>query len=79
MQKSVLLKIKYNAFSNINTKYGLSKDDESYFGDRAPEGYEKVRLVSKMQHTVFWMFRQTKTVKHKCGNTNVFDEYFVVQ
>lgn len=43
----------------------LSFVDFTYFGDRKPEGYEKVRLVSKTQHTVIWLFKKEEKVEEE--------------
>ena len=36
--------------------------DFNFFGDRSPNGYEKVRLVSKIQHMVLWLFKKEEIV-----------------
>ena len=48
----------YDDIENADKQYGISDADFYYFGDRSPEGgYEKIRLLSKVQHQVYWLFK----------------------
>lgn len=48
--------MKFDKYVNIDNDYRFSQDDLEHFGDRSPPGYHKIRLVSKLQNTVTWLF-----------------------
>ena len=56
------LKTRFNEYIDVDDKYGMSYVDYALFGDRKPEGYEKIRLISKTQHTVIWLFKKEEII-----------------
>lgn len=62
------MKEKFVQYSDINSHYGLSHNDYHYFGYREPCGYDKVRLISKVQHQVFWLFRKVHDSSLLCSD-----------
>lgn len=49
---------KFKDFINIDNKFGLSDQDALIFGNRAPEGYKKLGLLSKLKNQVYWIFKR---------------------
>ena len=47
---------KFNEYVEMEEAFGLSVNEYSIFGDRAPPGYTKIRLFSKLGNTVHWLF-----------------------
>lgn len=39
----------------VDQEHGMSHSDYLHFDNRCPSGYEKIRLVSKIQHQVYWL------------------------
>lgn len=38
-------------------KYSFTNIENLIFGDRSPAGYTKVRLLSKIQNQIYWLFK----------------------
>lgn len=53
----MLLKDKLMMYKDLNT-FGLSSLELFMFGNRSPEGYKKVRLFSKNNHQIYWLFEK---------------------
>lgn len=43
-----LLKDRFSEYKDIDNEHKISINDLRLFGNRSPEGYEKVRLVTKL-------------------------------
>lgn len=59
--KEQFSKHKFKDHTDRDNKHGLSKQEFSLFGDRFPKGYEKVRLISKSQRHIYWIFKSNFT------------------
>lgn len=65
----------------------LCLHDWDLFGDRAPEGYKKTRLFSKLRHQVYWLFQ--KSCDSSCHSDTDYQDmhsfsdgdehYFIIQ
>jgi len=46
---------KYYEYDTTMDRFGMSKKDYEVFGDRAPTGHEKVRIISKSGNHTYWL------------------------
>jgi len=53
-----LRKQSFNQYKISLEEHGFKQSEQDMFGDRSPKGYDKLRLLSKVNDTVFWLFEK---------------------
>ena len=48
----------YQQYFVVDVENGLNMVEYSVFGDRSPPGFKKVRLLSKLNDTIYWLFKR---------------------
>ena len=64
----------------MDQEYGLSLGDFEIFGDRSLNGYQKVKLLTKLQNSVYWIFKRKVTSVYEDEESEASDVmYYIIQ